>query len=679
VSLSLPLFLVMVLGHLGGAGGAVVARTGRGARGVAALGAMVGAGAGLVLALDVLLLGSPFRLELPQLLAMAGGVSLRLDRLGAFFLLLVEIVAVPAALFGGAYSRVYEGGAALGLLGAMLNLFLLALGLVPFADNVVTFLLLWEAMSLASYFLVMTESDQRETREAGLWYLAMAHGGLVLLMAAFLLLAASAPSTGFADLRAAAGALPSSTRNAVFILALLGFGSKAGLVPLHVWLPLAHPAAPSHVSALMSGVMIKMGVYGLLRVVLDLLGGGPPWWGGAILAVGAVSALLGVLYALMEHDLKRLLAYHSVENIGIICLGIGAGLLFQSYGLMSLALLGLVAGLYHTINHACFKGLLFLGAGSVLHATHTRNMEELGGLIKRMPRTALCFLVGSAAISGLPPLNGFVSEWLVFQALLGGPQLPRAELAVLMPLAVGMLALTSGLAAACFVKAFGITFLAIPRSPRAAQAQEVPRSMQLAMGALALACVGLGVWPSLVVPVLGGAVAGLAGLPADLVLGVPKMTLEMPGTVGILTPAALAAGLALVPVGVLLAFRLGAADRRLRLGDTWGCGRIGQTPRMEYTATAFAEPLRRVFAELYRPTEDLSIDFHPESKYFVQSIAYRTEVHPWFERLLYAPLVSFLRRTAIRVRWLQAGSLHLYLLYMIVALVALLLVSRWTS
>ena len=405
---------------------------------------------------------------------MAGGVSLHLDRLGAFFLVVVEVVAIPSALFGGAYSRVYEGTHSLRLLGAMLNLFLLAVSLVPFADNVVTFLLLWELMSVASYFLVLTESDRRETRQAGLWYLAMAHGGLVLLMAAFLLVAASAPSTGFADLRAAAAALPSAARNAVFLLALLGFGSKAGLVPLHVWLPLAHPAAPSHVSALMSGAMIKMGVYGLLRVALDLLGGGPPWWGGVVLTVGAVSALLGVLYALMEQDLKRLLAYSSVENVGIIFLGIGAGMMFQSYGLTTLAMLGLVAGLYHTLNHACFKGLLFLGAGAVLHATHTRNMEELGGLIKGMPRTALCFLVGAAAISGLPPLNGFVSEWLVFQALLGGPQLPRAELGVLMPLAVGMLALTSGLAAACFVKAFGISFLAMPRSARAAQAREVP-------------------------------------------------------------------------------------------------------------------------------------------------------------------------------------------------------------
>jgi hydrogenase-4 component B len=669
----------MVLGPLAGAGGALAVRADRGTRALAAAGALAGSAAGLVLGLLGLAGDVELRLAIPELLAAAGGVSLRLDRLGAFFLLVLEAVAIPAVLFGHAYSRAYSGRHSLPLLGAMLNLFLLALSLVPLADNVVTFLFAWEVMAVSSFFLVMTESDRRETRRAGLWYLAMTHGGMVCLMAAFLLLAASAPATGFADLRLAAAALPAPVRSAVFLLALLGFGSKAGVVPLHVWLPLAHPTAPSHVSALMSGVMIKLGVYGLLRVVLDLLGGGPPWWGGAILAVGAASALLGVLYALMEHDLKRLLAYHSVENIGIIFLGVGAGLMFHAYGLERLALVGLVAGLYHTLNHACFKGLLFLGSGAVLHATHTRNIEELGGLVGRMPRTAFCFLVGAAAISGLPPLNGFVSEWLVFQTLLGGAALPRPELAALMPLAVGMLALTSGLAAACFVKAFGITFLALPRSPRAAQAREAAPAMQLAMGALALACVVLGIGATLVVPVLAAAVAGLGGLPGGLLAGMPGLILEMPGAVGVISPAALAAGLALVTLAVPLAMRLGGVQWRRRVGPTWGCGRISQTPRMEYTATAFAEPLRRVFAELYRPTEDLSIDFHPESKYFVQSIAYRSEVHPWFERVLYEPAVRLLRRTAFRVRWLQAGSLHLYLLYMILALVALLVLSRWTS
>jgi hydrogenase-4 component B len=676
---TLVLLLAMALGHAAGVGAALVARTGAFARAGATAGALVGSAAGLVLALDALVRGATLQVEIPQLLGIVGGISLRLDRLGAFFLLVVEVVAVPATLFGGAYSRAYESGPAIRSLGAMLNVFLLALSLVPLAHNVITFLFLWEVMSLASYFLVLTESERRETRQAGLWYLAMAHGGLVLVMAAFLLMAVGAPSTGFEDLRAAAAGMPAHLRNAAFLLALVGFGSKAAVVPLHVWLPLAHPAAPSHVSALMSGAMIKLGVYGLLRVALDLLGGGPAWWGGVVLAVGAASALLGVLYALMEQDLKRLLAFSSIENVGVIFLGVGAGLAFHSYGLTSLALVGLVAGLYHTLNHACFKGLLFLGSGAVAHATRTRNMEELGGLVTRMPRTACCFLIGAAAISGLPPLNGFVSEWLVFQALLGGSKLPSPELAVLMPLAVGTLALASGLAAACFVKAFGISFLAVPRSPRAARAEEVPVGMQVGMGALALACLALGVGASLLIPRLGAVLGGLGGLPESASIGLPPLSFEGAGLAGDVAPAALAGGLVLVPVAVILAFRLGAADRRLRLSDTWGCGRIHQTPRMEYTATAFAEPLRRVFAELYRPTEDLAIDFHPESRYFVQSIAYRSEVHPWFERLLYAPVVSFLRRTAFRVRWLQAGSLHLYLLYMIVALVALLLVARWTG
>jgi hydrogenase-4 component B len=473
-------------------------------------------------------------------------------------------------------------------------------------------------------------------------------------------------------------ALTPVARNAAFILAVFGFGAKAGIVPLHVWLPMAHPVAPSHVSALMSGVVIKMGVYGLLRVTIDLLPNGPAWWGGLLLGLGTVSALFGVLYALMEHDLKRLLAFHSVENIGIIFIGIGAGLMFRSYGLMTLAALGIIAGLYHTINHACFKGLLFLGAGSVLHATGTRNMELMGGLIKRMPRTAFFFLIGACAISALPPLNGFASEWLVFQTLLGGWGIPQPEVAVIMPIAVAMLALTSGLAAACFVKAFGITFLAIPRSAEAAGAHEAPRSMQIAMGALALMCAALGLAPAAVVRAIGAALAGFGGFApaagATFTLAVP---LGVTGGVGEMSSPLLAIGL-LCLVGVIpIGFWLGRVNRRLRVADTWGCGRIGQTPRMEYTATAFAEPLRRVFAELYRPSRDLSIDFHPESKYFVQSIEYRSEIHPWFERVLYDPLVRLLRAAAARVRRLQAGSVHLYLVYLALALLVLLTATRW--
>ncbi len=667
----------MVSAYLAGALVALAGGKGALGRGLVALAAVVGAGAGFALGAVVILSGAPFALSVPELLPLAGGLALRLDSLGAFFLVLIGLGAVPAAIYGAGYSAGYEDGrASLRLLGVMLNLFLLTMSLVTLADNVLTFLLMWEGMSLSSYFLVITEANETGTLRAGVWYAAMTHAGLALLLAAFILLM-NGGSGAFVDLRAGAASLPMTTRNVIFLLALLGFGSKAGIVPLHVWLPRSHPAAPSHVSALMSGVMIKMGIYGLLRVALDLLGGGPAWWGGVVLGIGAVSALLGVLYALMEHDLKRLLAYHSVENIGIILIGIGAGLVFHSYGLMTLAALGFIGGLYHTINHASFKGLLFLGAGAVSHATHTRNMEEMGGLIKRMPWTALFFLIGSAAISALPPLNGFASEWLVFQSLFGGFSIPVPEVAALMPVAVGMLALTSGLAAACFVKAFGITFLALPRSPEAEHAHEAPLSMRIGMAILALACVALGLAPFAVVPILGGVLSGLGGLPDTRQAFTFNLSVQTPSAFGQMSPTLVGLGLLVLLALVPLAMRLLRVNRNLRVSDTWGCGRVGQTSRMEYTATAFAEPLRRVFAELYRPTKELTIDFHPESKYFVQSIEYKSDILPLFERWLYDPLLRLVQFAARQVRRLQAGSLHLYLVYVTVVLIILLLVARW--
>jgi hydrogenase-4 component B len=669
------LFFVMIAAWIAGAIASLVAGRGAIARSVAALGASIGSAACLLLGVSALVTGQALTLNSTRLLP-AGGLMLRLDGLGAFFLVIIGLVGLAAAIYGFGYSANYEGRYSLRMAGATLNLLLLALGLQVMADNALTFLIAWEAMSLSAYWLVLTEHDRAETVRAAVWYISMTHAGFAALMAMFLLMAGGDLTASFEGMRSNAAALSSAMRNAIFVLALFGFGSKAGIVPLHVWLPMAHPVAPSHVSALMSGVMIKMGIYGLARVTLDLLGGGPVWWGGVVLGVGAISALLGVLYALMEHDLKRLLAYHSVENIGIILIGIGAGLIFHSYGLTSLAVLGFIGGLYHTLNHACFKGLLFLGAGSVLHGTHTRNMEEMGGLIKRMPVTALCFLIGAIAISGLPPLNGFASEWLVFQSLLGGFNIPKPEVAVMMPVAVGMLALTSGLAAACFVKAFGITFLAIPRSREAEQASEAPFSMRVGMAILAFACIALGLAPFIVVPALGRALAGLGGLPHTHPAFTLKLSLATPDGASRVSPALLAVG-ALVILGLIpLALRALRANRKLRVGDSWGCGRIGQTPRMEYTATSFAEPLRRVFAELYRPTKDLTIDFHPESKYFVQSIEYKSEITPWFEKYVYEPCLWLVRLMAVNVRRLQSGSLHLYLVYVAITLVILLLSAR---
>jgi len=672
----LALFLLLLVGYGFGIGSALVLGDGVLGRGLTASGAMVGAGTGFAIGVSGFVTGQPFQVDRAHIMPLTG-FAVQGDGLSAFFLVVIGLVGMAAALYGFGYTATYAGRYSLRLLGAMLNVLLLSLTLQVLAANALTFLLMWELMSLSAYWLVLTEHDQPGTVQAGVWYIAMTHLGFAALTAMFLLLSGGELTTSFTAMRANATGLTPLVRDAVFLLAFLGFGAKAGIVPLHVWLPLAHPVAPSHVSALMSGVVIKMGIYGLVRVVLDLLGGGPMWWGLVVLGVGAVSALLGVLYALMEHDLKRLLAYHSVENIGIILIGVGVGLVFHSYGLMSWAALGLIGGLYHTINHASFKGLLFLGAGSVLHATHTRNMEELGGLIKPMPWTALFFLIGAAAIAALPPLNGFVSEWLVFQALLGSFNIPVPEVAVLMPLAVGMLALTSGLAAACFVKAFGITFLAIPRSHEAQHAHEAPLSMRAGMALLALACIGLGLAPYIGVPLLGRALTGLGGLPATSATFTLDLTLQTPAGLGQMSTLLVTVGLGGLLLLTLLVMRGLRVNQHLRVGDSWGCGRIGQTPRMEYTATAFAEPLRRVFAELYRPTKELTIDFHPESKYFVQSIAYKSDITPLFDQWLYEPLLRLVRATARQVRRLQAGSLHLYLVYVTIMLVILLLAARW--
>ena len=673
----LSLLFIMISAYVLGALAAIVSGDRTVGRWLAAVGAVAGSIVGTALGLTVISSGTALTFTSTQFLPLTG-VALRLDGLGAFFLVVVGLVGCAAAIYAFGYSAQYAGRYSLRLVGAMFNLLLLALSLQVMADNALAFLILWEAISLTAYLLVLTEHDRSGTVRAGLWYLAMTHAGFAALIAMFFLLSGADLTASFASMRASSVLLSPATRNAVFLLALFGFGTKSGIIPLHVWLPMAHPVAPSHVSAVLSGVVIKMGIYGLLRVLLDLMGGGPMWWGGVVLGAGAVSALLGVLYALMEHDLKRLLAYHSVENIGIILIGVGAGLIFHSYGLMSLAALGFIGGLYHTINHATFKGLLFLGAGSVLHALGTRNMEKMGGLIKRMPWTAFFFLAGSAAISALPPLNGFASEWLVFQSLLGGFNIPTPEVAVVMPLAVGLLALTSGLAAACFVKAFGITFLAIPRSTEAEQAHESPWSMLAGMAILTVMCIVLGLAPFVVVPRLGRVLTGLGGLPDTHAAFTLNLSLVTPNNFSSVSPTLVATGLiallGLVPL-VMLVFRV---NRRLRVSDSWGCGRVGQTPRMEYTATAFAEPLRRVFAELYRPTKELSIDFHPDSKYFVQSIEYRSEITPWFEKALYGPLLRFIRRMAELTRRLQSGLVHVYLLYISLALLILLLIARWS-
>jgi len=597
-----------------------------------------------------------------------GGLELTLDPLGGFFLALIGFVAVPASIYAMGSSPGERRDRCAYLV------FVFSMCLVPLAANTMTFAITWELMSLASYFLVLHDRESKPSIYAGWVYSVMTHAGLACLLAGMLLLGAWTGSPRFEDWRAAAPALSGAARNAVFVLLGLGFAGKAGVIPLHVWLPLAHPAAPSHVSALMSGVMIKLGVYGLLRVSLDWLGTGPAWWGVAILVAGAASSVIGVLYALVDHDLKRLLAFHSIENIGIILLGVGSAVLYHGAGLPAPALLGLAAALYHTVNHAAFKALLFLGAGAVVHATGTRNMEELGGLIKRMPWTAACFLVGSAAIAALPPLNGFVSEWLTFVALFQNRHLDVVGLNLVFIFGIASLALTGGLAMACFVKAFGITFLALPRSDAAARAHEAPVTMRLAMLALAAACAALGLGPTLVIPVLGAVAASVLGQAPPTAVG-DWLTLQVSGSYASLSTLAIAIALGAALLVPLVALPLVRASRRTRDYETWGCGRIVQTARMEYTATAFANPFKRVFDFFYRPTKHLDIEFHPESRFFVKRIQYENPARSVFDDWLYRPALDLLRAGARAAGALQSGSANLYLAYILAALLLMLVLA----
>ncbi len=626
---------------------------------------------GLVVAGQVLLAGSTY--EMPSFsIAPFAHIGFRLDPLSAFFLLVISLVAVAASVYAIGYVGSEKGSIA--GLAAAYNGFLAAMVLVVLADSAFAFLFAWEAMSLVSFFLVIHNHSQPEVRRAGFIYLVMTHASSAFLLVSFLLLFAGTGSLDFAVIRTNAANLSPISRDLVFLAALVAFGTKAGVIPLHVWLPRAHPAAPSHVSALMSGVMIKTAIYGIIRIGWELAGPGPAWWGGLILALGIVSAILGVLYALMEHDLKRLLAYHSVENIGIILMGLGAAFLAASFGNPALAALALVASLYHVLNHAAFKALLFLGAGAVQHATHTRDLESLGGLIHRMPWTSATFLVGAAAISALPPLNGFVSEWITFQSLLAlGSSAPTPALSVGSAIAAGILALTGGLAAFCFVKAFGIAFLGMPRSEAAGHAHEVGWTMISGMGLLALLCFGLGLFPTAVVRLLAPVTNSLAGAVAQPSLGLAP--LMAPTRQGTLAPLAIIALLVLLGGLALVVGRLIGGPGRSRLAPPWSCG-IQLEPSMQYSATALAKPVRIIFGGLIRPFREIERLHGSGTAYFVSSVRYEAGVHPVYERYLYKPAVQALLTLAQQIRLLHTGSLRTYLSYMFATLIDVLLLTR---
>jgi hydrogenase-4 component B len=600
--------------------------------------------------------------------------TVRLNPLSAYFNLALGILAAAVSIYSLGYLQPMEGRRNPGALGFFYNLLLLSLTLVFAAANAFFFLVAWEVMALSAYCLVSFEHEKEETRRAGVLFLIMSHAGTGLLLLAFLILANASGSLNFASFHLLASKLPAWQQGVVFVLFFLGFGVKAGIVPLHVWLPAAHPVAPSNISGLMSGIVIKTGIYGMALVFFDFFDTPPAWAGMLVLVAGVLSALLGVLYALMEHDLKRLLAYHSIENIGIILIGFGAALVFRALGHTNLAAIALIAGLYHTLNHAIFKCLLFLGAGSVLHSARTRNMEEMGGLIRRMPVTAACFLIGAVAISGLPPLNGFVSEWLTYQALLAGFGSTETLTRVAFPIAGALLALTAALAAACFVKAFGISFLALPRSENAAKAIEVSLPMRIGMGILAGGCIVLGLGATWFLPVFDPITGEALGLRASSALVSSGGFVLTSGTLhgGTVSTAGIAAMLVVFSaLPALFWFAWGRVTAR-RTGPAWDCGLPGLTADNEYTATGFSKPIRMIFSALYRPRREIQADYEV-SPYYPTTIRFESEIESAFEKHFYHPLKEWIFRVAGRARSVQAGSIHAYLAYIFLTLIVLLL------
>lgn len=622
--------------------------------------------------------GKPFSWEVQDAVPFFN-LEIFVDGISAFFILMIGLVAFAVSLYSVGYSKGYLEKKRLPVFGFLFNVFVASMFLVVSSNNGFFFLVFWELMSLASFFLVIYDHEKEENIKSGMTYLVMTHLGTAFIFVSFLLGSIQTGSLSFDSLRSSSPSFPLLIKNLMFVFAFVGFGTKAGVVPLHVWLPKAHPAAPSNVSALMSAVMIKMGIYGLVRTIFDLSGfGASPdysWWGVLLIVAGSASALVGILYAIVERDIKRALAYSSIENIGIILTGLGLSIVFASYHLVSLSAIALVASMLHAVNHSFFKGLLFMGAGSVAYKTGTKDVEKLGGLARVMPWTSLLFLVGAISISGLPPFNGFVSEWLVLQSLLSSSQIPSTILQISVAFASLPLALTIGLAAATFVRLFAMTFLSKARSKLVPNPSEVPRNMIAGMAILASACILFGLVPSLGLYLSATAFhlqyqppSPFDAISLQNTSGKNFASLSMPAV------AIMLACLGLASFGFIRV--VGGKTARSKYG-TWDCGFGTLNERMEYTATSLSQPIRAVFKPLFRShnvsDKDLYVQTNP---YLVKSIKFHSSTRNVFEENLYNPLVSSTLLVLDKIRKIQTGKINSYLLYIMLTIILLLLFVR---
>lgn len=639
---------------------------------VTALSSLVAAGAGIWTVKDgisesvVLVLGLP---DLP--------FHLRLDPLSGFFLTTIGLLAFFVSIYSIGYVKGMLAERTVTRLVVFFSLFLAGMFMVVLADDAFFFLVSWELMAAASYFLVMFEDEHAENRRAAFLYMLVAHVGAIAILLSFGVMAGLA--AGFRDFSGytfdamRASTFPAGWATAAFLLSFFGFSAKAGVVPLHVWLPEAHPVAPSNISALMSGVMLKTAIYGILRVTFDLIKVFPWWWGALVLVLGLVSAVMGVLYALMQHDLKRLLAYHSVENIGIILIGIGLCIMFTSFQMPLIASLALVAGIYHTMNHAMFKGLLFMGAGAVLHATHERNMEEMGGLIHHMPWTAVLFLIGCISISALPPFNGFVSEWLTYQAFLLSPSLPAPLLKLLMPAGAALLALTGALAAACFVKAFGVTFLGHWRGHHKPRIHEAGWSMRAGMILAAATCFLLGILPTVFIEWMDSVPSQLLGATISPSAGTYGWMWLTPIAPERASYSGSIVFLGIVAVVITAYVLLHVNPGAIRRGPIWDCGFERLTVRMQYNATSFSMPIRRIFGYLFSIKEQVRLNPQSAHSAFPRRLTYALRIRDRIWGWCYKPVAGASFWLARKTGMLQQGRIQAYLIYSFITIIVLLL------
>lgn len=601
-------------------------------------------------------------------------IEMKIDNLSAFFLLSLSILVVCVSIYSIGYISHYIGKRNVGLFYFLYSLFIASMIFVFTSANAVFFFISWETMSLLSYFLVIFESEQEENKKAGVLYIVMTHIATAFLLAGFMI---NYHYTQSFDIFGSSSAIPDFAKNIVFLLFLIGFGTKAGIIPLHIWLPRAHPAAPSNVSALMSGIMIKTAIYGLIRFVFCYLGVESTWWGITILVIGIISAVLGVAYAFVESNIKKLLAYSSIENIGIIFIGLGVGFIAYAQNNLTVSALAICACLFHCFNHTLFKGSMFLSAGSILYSTHTKEMDELGGLIKKMPVTALFVLFGALSISAIVPFNGFISEWLTYQSLFASIIPEQAGINILSIIAVAALAMAGALALASAVKLFGISFLGKPRSKHASEAEEVPCLMNIGTGTLVALCLIVGLFPMLILKLIDGTVLSLTGTSIFEQLEGGFLIAYMPLNVSgnSISPLALILALAAIIIIALLILRVIGGKYLERKYGTWDCGFEALNSKMQYTSTGFSKPIKIVFRILFRPSRETHVTgsqpYHPET------IEYTVSSESIIEKYFYNPFYEKITKYSKKIKYtVQTGNVRIYLLYIFLAVVILMAYNR---